>query len=170
MAAEVGSAVSLQAHDLSLLVAALAGADRRANLLEVIGGIAVSKMKVVLFSASTCDPERMELERVHSSRPDAYPVGARKSKAETLWGQQVVRRQHVFVGEGPLEMAAAFDDQERMERFGIRSIINVPMMIAGRCVGVLNFGRGIERVLPEEILLAQILGLIATMAFLPVEK
>ena len=37
-----------------------------------------------------------------------------------------MQRRQVFVGEGPLEMAAAFDDQERMAKLGIRWIINVP--------------------------------------------
>jgi GAF domain-containing protein len=106
-----------------------------------------------------------ELERIYTSRPDMYPLGARKSKRQTSWADQVIRHRVVFVGEGPLEMAAAFDNQE-MANAGIRSIINVPIVIVGQCVGVLNFARDVERISPAEVLLGRFLGVAATQVFL----
>ena len=91
--------------------------------------------------------------------------GARTDKRQTSWGRQVLQEQKVFVGEGALEMAAAFDDKEGMSGVGVRSIINVPIVVQGRCVGVLDFGRGGERVSPADVTLARALGVAARPAF-----
>jgi GAF domain-containing protein len=77
----------------------------------------------------------------------------------------VLRDGQVFVGEGPLELAAAFDSQE-MSKAGLRSIINVPIVVLGKCVGVLNFGRESERVSPDEVLLGRFLAIAVTPLFL----
>lgn len=159
------SKATFHAGELTLLATALAGVDARADVLRAVESIATARMQVTIFSASVFLPEAMELQRIHSSRPDVYPVGARKSKRGTSWAEQVLQRRQVFIGEGPLEMAAAFDDQERMASVGIRSIINVPVVVGDRCLGVLNFARGVERVSSAEIVVARLLGIAASAVF-----
>jgi GAF domain-containing protein len=107
----------------------------------------------------------MEVERIYCSLPDRYPLGARTNKRETSWGRQVLLERRVFVGEGALEMAAAFDDKEGMASVGVRSIINVPIVMRGQCLGVLNFGRGVERVSPVEVTVARFLGIACSAVF-----
>jgi len=151
--------------ELAQLAEALARPRLASSVFGAIESIAARRMPLTVFSVSRCLLASTELERVYTSLPDVYAVGARKSKRETSWAQHVLRDRKVFVGEGPLEMAAAFDDQERMGSIGVRSIINVPMVVADRCVGVLAFGRSAERVPPEEVLLARFFGLAAVAAF-----
>jgi GAF domain-containing protein len=165
MSSAAESVATLHGAEITLIADAMAALDARKAVLSAVEHIAAARMGVTVFSATTCFLETMELERVYSSRPDVYPTGGRKSKRETSWGQQVMRDRQVFVGEGPLEMAAAFDDQERMASVGIRSIINVPIVVRDRCLAVLNFGRSAERVLPGEVVLARFLGLVATAVF-----
>ncbi len=155
---------TLHAGEIALLATALAGVEARTDVLRAVERIAAARMQVTIFSASRCLPEAI-LQRIHSSRSDVYPVGARKSKRGTSWAEQVLRRRQVFIGEGPLEMAAAFDDQERMASVGIRSIINVPVVVGDRCLGVLNFARGAERVSSAEIVVARFLGVAASAVF-----
>jgi hypothetical protein len=159
------SDATLLPAEISLLSAAIGGLAPRRAVLAAIEQIAAARMQVTVFSASICFLDTLELERVHSSLPGAYAVGARKSKRETSWARQVMQRRQVFVGEGPLEMAAAFDDQERMAKLGVRSIINVPFVLRDDGLGVLAFGRPIERVSPAEITLARFLGLAASAGF-----
>ncbi len=166
MAGPIESSATLAVADITLLSVALAAADARAATLRAIETIAAARLQVTIFSASICFHETLELERIHSSRPDSYPVGLRKSKRETSWARQVMQQRQVFVGEGPLEMAAAFDDQERMASFGIRSIINVPVVVRDRCLGVLNFARNVEHVSSAEITMARLLGVAASAAFI----
>ncbi|MGZ5216426.1 MAG: GAF domain-containing protein [Caldimonas sp.] len=161
--AEPGSA--LHAADVAALSAAIAAVDAPQAVLRAIDRIAAARMSVSIFSASRCFLDTLELERIYSSLPDAYPVATRKSKRQTEWARRVMLERQVFVGEGPLEMAAAFDDQERMASLGIRSIINVPVVIRDRCLGVLNFGRNVERVSLEEVVMGRFLGIAAGIAF-----
>ena len=151
--------------DISLLTNAMSGDDPRGAVLDAIEQVAAARMQVTVFSASICFLDTLELERIHSSLPGAYAVGARKSKRETSWARHVMQKRQVFVGEGPLEMAAAFDDQERMAKLGIRSIINVPFALRDDGLGVLAFGRAAERISPAEITLARLLGLAASAGF-----
>ena len=160
-----GPLASLRIGDVASLSAAIASTDLPQSLLKAIERVAAARMGVSIFSASKCFLDTMELERIYSSRPDVYPIGARKSKRQTNWAQYVLKDRQVFVGEGPLEMAAAFDDQERMASLGIRSIINVPVVVREQSVGVLNFARSDVRVSAEEIAVGRLLGIAATVAF-----
>lgn len=160
-----GPLASLRIADVASLTAAIASTDLPLSLFKAIERIAATRMAVSIFSASKCFLDAMELERIYSSRPDVYPVGARKSKRQTNWAQYVLKNRQVFVGEGPLEMAAAFDDQERMASLGIRSIINVPIVVRDQSIGVLNFARSDVRISAEEIAIGRLLGIAATTAF-----
>jgi hypothetical protein len=161
-----GAAAELMATDIDALVQALAAPGRREMLLRAVDRIAAERVGVVVFSASTCPAESLMVERVYSSCPETYPVGAKTNKRETSWGRQVLQQHRVFVGEGALEMAAAFDDQASMERAGVRSIINVPIIVSDKCVAVLNFGFGTERLAARQLAVTKLLGLAASAAFL----
>jgi GAF domain-containing protein len=165
VAAVPSSEATLGASDIEAIAAALAAADPRQATLRVVERIAAQRIGVTLFSASLCHVEAMEVERIYSSLPERYPLGARTNKRETSWGRQVLLERRVFVGEGALEMAAAFDDKEGMASVGVRSIINVPIVLRGQCLGVLNFGRGIERVSPAEVTVARFLGVASSAVF-----
>ena len=160
-----GSDATLHPEEVTALTAALAGADPLGAVLKVIHEIAVARIGVLVFSASRCFVDSLELKRLYSSHPDTYPIGARKNKRETSWAREVMIKRQVFVGEGPLEMAAAFDDQERMASLGLRSIINVPVTLPAGGLGVLNFGRSVERVMPADVTTARFLGVAASAGF-----
>jgi len=157
---------TLRIPEIAALSAAVASTDVLPALFEAIGRIAFARMRVTIFSASRVFLDEHELERVYSSRPDVYPVGDRKSKRQTNWARYVLRDRRVFIGEGPLEMAAAFDDQERMASLGIRSIINVPVVVRDRIAGVLNFARSEPRVSGQELAMARLLAIVSAPAFL----
>jgi hypothetical protein len=84
------------------------------------------------------DPERAEVERVHSSEPAVYPVGGRKTKAQTAWADHVLRDMKVFRATTPDGIRAAFDDHATIAGLGLGSILNIPLVLAGRCVGTMN--------------------------------
>ncbi|MDQ2926587.1 MAG: GAF domain-containing protein [Caldimonas sp.] len=166
MSTPAESSLTLSSLEIASIADALAMAAPLAAVLGVVDRIAMHRIGTIVFSASLCRVDAMEVERIYSSRPQAYAVGVRTNKRQTAWGRQVLQEQKVFVGEGALEMAAAFDDKEGMASIGVRSIINVPIVVQGRCLGVLNFGRGVERVSPSDVTIARFLSLAACPAFL----
>lgn len=108
----------------------------------------------------------MQVERLYSSNPEAYPVGGRKNKKATAWGQQVLIDRQLFVGEGEAAIRAAFDDHALMHSLGVRSIVNVPVVWRDACLGVLNFACPLPRVEARQVAMARMFGLIAVAAFL----
>jgi GAF domain-containing protein len=86
-----------------------------------------------------------EVERVYSSNPGAYPVGGRKQKQGTPWGEQVLDRGEVFIARNREELRAAFADHELIFSLGIGSIMNVPVMLHGRCRGIVNLSHDAGR-------------------------
>ena len=118
-----------------------------------------------LFSATAVHLGVMEVERLYSTHPGDYPVGGRKKKAATRWGEIVLVEQRVLVTQGLEEMARTFDDHARMAGLGVRSLINVPVVREGKCVGVLNFGLGIAEVAQEQVDWARELAPLALGAF-----
>ena len=155
----------LTASEIDALAAALASPGVRDGVLRVVERISVQRMRATLFTASTCDADSIQVTRIYSSRPEAYPIGATTDKRLTSWGQQVLRQRRVFVGEGSLAMAAAFDDQVGMEKLGVRSIINVPVVVNDRCLGVLNFGFAGDRVSAQALTVARLLAIASSAAF-----
>jgi GAF domain-containing protein len=79
-----------------------------------------------------------QLRRGWSSHPADYPVGGAKRKPPTPWTQQLLVRGEVFIGEGEGALAAAFDDATRIMAMGLRSVINVPLLVAGECRATFN--------------------------------
>lgn len=91
-----------------------------------------------LLTAMVFDRDAMTVERVFSSRPAEYPVGGRKPKRDTAWGRQVLLEGRRFEGEGESAIREHFADHEVILGLGLRSIVNLPILQGGRCLGTLN--------------------------------
>ena len=103
-----------------------------------------------------------EVERIYSSNPRAYPVGGRKHKQGTPWGEQVLDRGELFIARNREELRAAFADHGLIFSLGIGSIMNVPVMLHGRCRGIVNLSHDAGHYSETDIPPARILaGLLA---------
>ncbi len=91
-----------------------------------------------LFTIMRFDPDRAEVERVHSSLPQVYPAGGRKRKKDTAWSDHVLGAMKVFRATDPEGIRAAFDDHETILGLGLGSVLNVPVVSEGRCIGTMN--------------------------------
>jgi GAF domain-containing protein len=105
--------------------------------------------------------ETVEVERLYSSNTEAYPVGGRKRKAGTPWGEQVLDRGRVFICHSPEDITRAFTDHDLIFSLGVGGMINVPILIGGRCIGTLNISAAGDRFhesdIPDGRLLAGLL-------------
>ena len=164
---EASSAGSVQfdADMIAQCAAALAKADQPHSTLAVIHRLGTTLPGHCLFSVNAFRAESMEVERVYSSNERAYPVGGRKQKKATAWGQQVLLDRQVFVGEGDAAIRAAFNDHELMASLGVHSIINVPVVWRDTCLGVLNFACPMTHIEAPQIAAARWFGLMAVPAF-----
>ncbi len=121
------------------------------------GLLTVNKVSTLAASA-----DEFELQRLWSSNVQAYPVAGLKRKTLTPWSRQLLLRHEVFVGEGDAALAAAFDDHARIEALGLHSIVNVPLLMEGRCAATFNVLGGRAQWLPRDVALIRLLAVLAT--------
>jgi GAF domain-containing protein len=127
---------ALRAEDFDRL--AQAGQGAPADLYRAIEAVSGETIGHRLFTIMRHDPERAEVERVHSNMPAVYPVGGRKRKKDTTWSAQVLGTMQVFRANDAAGIRAAFDDHATILQLGLGSVLNIPVVSEGRCVGTMN--------------------------------
>jgi hypothetical protein len=120
-----------------------------------------------LCTAMRFDATAMTVQRLYSSDPVAYPVGGAKPKRDTAWGRQVLLEQRLYRGQGAEDLRRDFADHAIILGLGLRSVVNVPIVAGGACLGTLNFLWADEHLGPRQVALAELLGLIVTPDWLP---
>jgi GAF domain-containing protein len=108
-------------------------------------------LRHALFTVTWFDAAAMQVRRVYSSNPLAYPVGGRKPKRDTAWGRQVLIECRPLVCEGDAAIARMFDDHATILGLGLHSAINAPVLNEGQCVGVLNFLMASDRATAQQV-------------------
>ena len=91
-----------------------------------------------LFTIMAFDASAVQVQRVYSSNPDAYPTGGRKDKRETAWGRQVLDDGRPFIGRTADDIRAHFDDHTVILGLGLESVLNVPVRLRGQTIGTMN--------------------------------
>ena len=132
---------------------------------------AVDQHALPLLAHSLCtvnqlNAQTLRLTRLYSSNLEAYPAGGSKDKRGTDWGRQVLSERQLFVGEGTAAIRQSFDDHAAIERLGLQSVINVPIVFEQRCLGTLNLLMAAPVVQREQIELARLLGVLLLPIFL----
>jgi len=127
--------------------------------------LAYAQLSHTLCTVNRFDAQAMRVVRVYSSNPAAYPVGGSKEKRGTDFGQHVLVERRIFVGEGAAAIREAFEDHEIINSLGVRSIINVPIVLCDECLGTINFSMVSERVSPTQVGAARLSALLAATAF-----
>jgi GAF domain-containing protein len=150
---------------IAKIAGACAGTDPLA-LLEAVDHYARGVLDHALCTVNRFDAEHIAVVRLYSSNPQAYPPGGSKNKAGTPWGQHVLLDHRIFVGEGSAAIGEFFDDHGVIDALGLRSVINIPVMADGVCLGTCNFLMTRDHVTADHVAFAQLAGLLAVPAFL----
>ncbi|CAB3811351.1 hypothetical protein LMG26854_00023 [Achromobacter aegrifaciens] len=153
--AQAGVAAIARAYAAADPVAALRAIDAHAH----------AALAHTLCTVNRYDAQAMRVLRLYSSNPEAYPPGGSKDKSGTAWGRHVLLEQKLFVGEGEDAIREFFDDHDAIQRLGLRSVINVPVVYGGGCLGTVNFLMPRAAVSDADVQAAQLAGLLALPAF-----
>jgi hypothetical protein len=148
----------------AVMLATAASPFEPAALCAAIDAFAQPVLRQSLCTVNRFDAAQMRLTRVYSSNPAAYPPGGSKEKRGTAWGRHVLLERRVFVGEGAEAIRASFDDHEAIARLQLRSVVNVPAVFEGECLGTLNLLMQADTVHPGQVEFALLLGLLLVPA------
>jgi transcriptional regulator with GAF, ATPase, and Fis domain len=130
--------LALTVADLVSVIDAMEGAAKPEALFAAVAALVQKAIGHRLFTIMRLHADTQEVERLYSSRPDAYPVSGRKPKQGTPWGAQVLDRGEIFVANSPDDVRDAFADYELIFSLGIGAIMNVPIRFGGRSLGTMN--------------------------------
>ncbi|MDP9920542.1 catechol 2,3-dioxygenase-like lactoylglutathione lyase family enzyme [Variovorax boronicumulans] len=120
------------------LTTAFSDAPDAATRYREIARFVDTHLRPVLFSINARVGRSMRLQRVYSSDEHAYPVGGTKDKEGTHFGETVLRGGQVLSSDGVDAIRQNFDDHRRILDLGGMSLLNVPIVADGACIGVLN--------------------------------
>lgn len=108
------------------------------------------------------DPaDEIRLRRFYTSEVERFPVQGAKRKTLTAWTDCLFVQGRVFVGEGEEVLARSFDDYEQIRPFGIRSVVNVPLLQGNLCYATFNVFGTRAQWEPQEVLGLRLLALAA---------
>lgn len=116
----------------------------------LIGDEAQRRFGWKLFTAMRYLPSG-EVERVHTSNPDAYPLAGRKPRRDTPWSRQVLVRGEPYYANDAAGIRFAFEDAEKILGLGLGAVMNVPVKEGERVLGTLNFLREAGGYRPEDL-------------------
>ena len=91
-----------------------------------------------LFTVLVLHRASMQVERIYSSDPDAYPAGGRKDKRDTKWGRMVLERGEPYIGRDSTDIRTHFADHETISSLGLASVLNMPIVYGGQVLGTMN--------------------------------
>lgn len=118
---------------------ALAAADNQPEAsFKAMARLTDALVGVRLFTLMTFDPQTREARRIFSNMPEAYPVLGTKPMNETFWTGHVLDCHETFVANTIEAVAEVFYDHELIRSLGCESVINVPVVVAGRILGTIN--------------------------------
>ncbi len=128
----------LNPDDLYALTLAERAADQPRAVCAALETLSAEVIGHRLFTVMRFDSARSEVQRIYSNMPAVYRAGGRKRKKATAWADHVLRDMKVFLGSGPDDIRSVFDDHEAILGLGLGSVLNVPVVYAGRCLGTMN--------------------------------
>lgn len=138
MVTDTPSRRELRVGDLGPLADALRDPEQPRAICRALEKLTAEVIGHRLFTVMRFDSSRSEVQRVHTSLPTVYPAGGRKQKKATAWADQVLGEMQVFRGTSASDIVAAFDDHETILGLGLGSVLNIPIVFEGRCVGTMN--------------------------------
>jgi hypothetical protein len=143
------SDTTITIQDLSRIMA-MTARSQPAVAYGAIDALAMRLFDHRLFTVTRSLLETKQVERVYSSNPTAYPVGGRKQKQDTPWGEQVLDRGQILICHGVADIERVFADHRLILSLGITGMINVPVLFAGRSVATMNMSHAEDRFREED--------------------
>lgn len=129
----------------------LAAAETPLAAIMVLQRGAAALLGHRLFSVMRHDAAGGWNARIHSSQPDAYPVGGRKPVQPGPWAECLFRRGEPWLCRDRAALRATFPDHALIESLGCGAALNLPVRSNGRTLGTVNLLDAEGRYGPEDL-------------------
>ena len=79
-----------------------------------------------------------EVERIHSTMPEVYPVGGRKPVLPNAFNDRVRGEKKPFLAKTPAGFAPLFPDHATITGLGLGCVMNLPVVFDGEVLATVN--------------------------------
>ena len=134
----------ITATDIAHVMKQTAGPDRDAAW-AAIDTIVARLYDRNLFTALNHLAATAEVERLYSSNTTAYPVGGRKQKKDTHWGKKTIDEGELYICHNAADIERTFFDHALIFSLGVGGMVNVPVMLGGKCIASLSISAPTDR-------------------------
>lgn len=117
---------------------AWASPDQPGAVLEAAGRALAEAVGHRLYTVTCLLAGGREVERIHSTRPDVYPVGGRKPVLPNAYTERVRREMKPFLATSPAGFAPLFPDHETITGMGLGCVMNLPLVFGGEVLATVN--------------------------------
>jgi hypothetical protein len=115
-----------------------AAADQPRSLLEAVGKAFAATVGFKLYTVTQILKGGREVERIHSTNQDVYPVGGRKPVLPNAYNERVRTQMQPFLGRTVEDFKSYFPDHETIAGLGLGSVMNLPIVYGGAVLGTAN--------------------------------
>ncbi len=107
-------------------------------VLEAAGDAFAEAVGHRLYSVTVMLAGGREVERIHSTMPDVYPVGGRKPILPNAYTDRVRGEMKPFLAKTPAGFAPLFPDHATITGLGLGCVMNLPIVFGGVLLGTVN--------------------------------
>jgi GAF domain-containing protein len=108
------------------------------DLFAALVGLIDSDVGAIISTASVFDEATGMARRVFTNVPDAYPLSGLKPVVPNRWTEIVLDGRQTFVANRIEDIAEVFPDHALIASLGCGSVVNMPVLLAGRVLGTVN--------------------------------
>jgi hypothetical protein len=123
---------------LQAVAAAAALPDQPRALFAALETATAAAIGHRLFTIMRYHADTAESERIWSNQPEAYPVRGRKPVVDSAWTRRIFAERAAYIGRDAADIRSVFPDHELIASLGCASVLNLPVVWAGRVLGTLN--------------------------------
>lgn len=109
------------------------------DLDRAFEGLVSRELGVRLFTIMRLEWATSEAERLYTNQPHDYPVSGRKPIGDDAFTHKLVHEGQTLVQNSIEEIAQNFPDHALIRSLGCESCLNIPVVVAGKVLGSLNF-------------------------------
>jgi hypothetical protein len=112
--------------------------NQPAAVLEAAGRALEEAVGHRLYTVTRMLAGGREVERIHSTNPEVYPVGGRKPVLPNAYTERVRVEMKPFLAKTPAGFAPLFPDHETITGLGLGCVMNLPIIFGGAVLGTVN--------------------------------
>lgn len=109
-----------------------------AAILEAAGEAFEQAVGHRLYTVTRMLAGGREVERIHSTNQDVYPVGGRKPVLPNAFSQRVRGEMKPFLAKTPAGFTPLFPDHETITGLGLGCVMNLPIIFGEAVLGTVN--------------------------------